>query len=80
MKFNKKVSDLARKLDCIGINSEDRRGIIEQCMAIENETTYRIFCLKKQIDKSYKEVKKAIEDFEKEYNSTTIEKEFIQLN
>lgn len=32
MKFNKKVSDLARKLDYIGVNSERKRKLIKLCI------------------------------------------------
>lgn len=79
VEVDKEIFDLARKLDFIGINSEDRRKIIEQCIVVENKTTYRIISLKKQINKSSQEIKKAIEDFENEYNSSVIEKDYIQL-
>jgi hypothetical protein len=80
MKVNRKVSDLARKLDYIGMDFILRRGIIVTCMNSENKTTYRIVSLRRQIEKSYQEIKKAREDFVEEYNSPIIEKDFIYLN
>ncbi len=80
VKFNKEVSNLARKLDYIGIDSERRRSIIETCMDSKNKTTYRIVSLKKQMEKTYEEIKKSIEDFEKEYNSSISVKDDIYLS
>jgi hypothetical protein len=80
VEVNKEVFDLARKLDYLGVDFYLRREIIEKCIDPENKANYRIYSLRKQIDKSYEEVKIALENFEKEYNSSIIERDFIQLN
>jgi len=63
MKINKKVSDLARKLEYIGIDLKERRNIIKVCMHPLN----RIFnSLEKTIDESYKTIKKGMDELERQ--------------
>jgi hypothetical protein len=77
MKFNKKVFDLARKLDYMEIESEDRRRRIKKCV---NPLTRIIFGyqLKKDINKSYEIIKKEMDELERqrvEYEKNNIEYE-----
>lgn len=63
MKINKEVSDLARKLEFIGIEEESRRKIIKRCFNPLKSIT-GIYLIK-QINKSYKNIKKEIDNYNK---------------
>jgi hypothetical protein len=56
MKVNRKVSDLARKLDYIGIPSEKRRDMIKTCLNPIDKLLGRYNVIN-QIDRSYEKIK-----------------------
>lgn len=60
MKVNKEISDLARKLDFIGIDGLDRRKMIKKCF---NPFTIRSLCLIDEINNSYTNLKKKVEEY-----------------
>ena len=64
MKLNKKVSDLARKLEFIGIDEElKRREIIKSCIGLPGLITG--FYLVKKINGSYARLKKEVDNYNK---------------
>lgn len=76
MKFNKKALDLARKLDYMEIEPEDRKRMIKKCV----NPLYKIFygsSLTKKINNCYEEIKEHLDELEKqriEYEKLFIEK------
>ena len=62
MKINKKVSDLARKLEFIGYDIKERRKIIKDCLNPFNKVLFREYPTIKQINMSYKIIKQAKEE------------------
>ncbi len=67
MKVNRKVSDLARKLEYIGVNLKDRRKVIKNCL---NPLDAFLFgsgkSIIKDINNSYEYLKKEMDELERQ--------------
>ena len=79
MKINKKVSELARKLDYMGIESEDRKRMIKICI----NPLYKIFygsSLTGKINNGYEKIKKEMDELERQrVENEKLNKEYKEI-